>query len=288
VTRLADRTGHCVALYRKAAYSPQQHLANDAAIMDAVVIELARRGWPIVKSSEDAVERGDLPAADLILNMCQGAAASERLVQACRGGPTVVNRPESVLACHRHALVRQLAGSGIPFPRTLIVPTWLGEGAARALADFLATAERVWVKRGDVHAERPDDVACVRPADVPAALATFGARGITRVAVQEHVPGPVVKFYAIADQSFFRYYGADAGPSAAPPEVDPQRLRTIAFAAAARLNLQVFGGDVVLAAPERPVLVDLNDWPSFAPFRDEAARAIARFVHAQAQAGVAA
>src|SRR5437867_4421072 len=37
-------------------------------------------------------------------------------------------------------------------------------------------------------------------------------------------------------------------------------------------------GDVAFPEPDRPVLIDFNDWPSFAPFRDEAARAIADYV----------
>jgi hypothetical protein len=283
-----DHAGHCVALYRKPAYSPQQHLANDVAIMDAVVVELGRRGRHIAKSSEQDLDAGALPAAGLILNMCQGPDASERLCALERKGTTIVNRPESVLACHRHALVRMLAGTSIPFPRTLIVPSWLSEEAASSLAEFLANQETVWVKRGDVHAERPDDVACVRPSQVAARVATFAARGISRLAVQEHVPGPVLKFYGIADQSFFRFYGADAGPAAPPPPVDEAALRSLAFTAAARLGLQIFGGDVVLAAPDQPVLIDINDWPSFAPFRADAAVAIARYLHSHAQAGAAA
>ena len=39
-------------------------------------------------------------------------------------------------------------------------------------------------------------------------------------------------------------------------------------------------GAVVIDAERRPVLIDLNDWPSFAPIRDRAARAIAGHVHA--------
>ncbi len=283
-----DRAGHCVALYRKPAYSPQQHLANDVAIMDAVVVELARRGWRIAKSSEQDLERGELPAADLILNMCQGPDASGRLCSLEREGTTIVNRPQSVLNCHRHALVRILSGTTIPFPRTLIVPTRPTDESARARAEFVADQEMVWVKRGDVHAERPDDVACVRRADVVERIASFAARGIARLAVQQHVAGPVLKFYGVADQSFFRFYGSDAGPTGPVPPVDEAALRAVAFAAAARLGLQVFGGDVVLAAPDRPVLIDINDWPSFAPFRAEAASAIARYVHSYVQAGAAA
>jgi hypothetical protein len=283
-----DYAGHCVALYRKPAYSPQQHLANDVAIMDAVVVELGRRGWHIAKSSEQDLEAGDIPAANLILNMCQGADASERLCALERNGTTIVNRPESVLACHRHALVRLLADTDIPFPRTLIVPSWLSDDAALMLAEFVAGRASVWVKRGDVHAERPDDVACVRAHEVPRRVAAFAARGIARLAVQEHVAGPVIKFYGIADQSFFRFYGSDAGPKAPPPPVDEAALRAVAFAAAARLGLQVFGGDIVLATPDQPVLIDINDWPSFAPFRAEAASAIARYLHSHAEAGAAA
>ncbi|HEX5385771.1 MAG TPA: hypothetical protein VFW66_03635 [Gemmatimonadales bacterium] len=286
---IRDRAGHCVAIYRKPAYSPQQHLANDAAIMDAVVLELARSGWEIARTHEQDVEADRArPAADLILNMCQGAAASARLADVERAGALVVNRPESVLACHRHALVRALAGGDIPFPHTLIVPTWIPDDTARALADFLAGHALVWVKRGDVHAERPDDVLCVEPDEVPACIATFGARGITRLAVQAHVPGPVLKFYGLADQSFFRFYGAEAGAAAPPPRVDEARLRAVAFGAAARLGLNVFGGDVALPAPDAPVLIDINDWPSFAPFRRDAAAAIARYVHNAARTGVAA
>jgi hypothetical protein len=123
---------------------------------------------------------------------------------------------------------------------------------------------------------------------VPERLAAFAARGITRVAVQEHVPGRVLKFYALADQSFFRFYDAEAGPSAPVPGVDEPALRQLVFAAAARLGLQVFGGDVVLAADGRPTLIDINDWPSFAPCRAEASAAIASYLHSYALAGAAA
>jgi hypothetical protein len=285
---MRERAGHCVALHRKPAYSPLQHLANDTAIMNAVVAGLELRGWRVSRSSEERLESGPLPSADLHLNMCQGVTASERLVTLERGGATMVNTPSSVLACHRHQLVRALTNSGIPFPRTLIVPTWLSPEAATALAEFIAPHQSLWVKRGDVHAEAPEDVVLTHSDEVVAALSRFAARGIGKVAVQEHVRGPVLKFYGVADHSFFRFYDARWGPAGPTPVVDEARLRTLAFAAADRLGLHVFGGDVVLPAPDQPVLIDLNDWPSFAPFRAEAAAAIAAFAHAHAQRGVAA
>jgi len=266
-----------VALYRSPSYSPLQHMANDTAIMDATVARLAERGWQVERTLERDVEAGHLPAAELFVNMCQGPVASERLAPVEADGALIVNRPSSVLACHRHRLVRRMADGELAFPRTLIVHT-RSAPTADLSASFGAQAQ-VWIKRGDVHAERPEDVVAVAPGEIRRALEAFAARGISWAAVQEHVSGPVVKFYGVADGRFFRYYGAEAGSAAPPPPVDEGKLRELAFAAARRLELEVFGGDVAVPEPDRPVLIDINDWPSFAPFRDGAADAIAGYIH---------
>jgi hypothetical protein len=266
------------ALYRQASYSPNQHRTNDTAILDATVARLEARGWIATRAGESDVidgSAGGWDEADLVVNMCQGPRASDRLLDREIAGGPIVNRPSSVLSCHRHRLVTLLADRTIAFPRTAIVPT---SGAAE-LDGFGANGRRVWLKRGDVHAERREDVVDLTRDEVPAALTAFAGRGITRVALQEHVPGPVFKFYGIADGRFFRFYEADSGPGGRLPPIDDHRLRELAFAAAARVGLDVFGGDVALPEPDRPVLIDLNDWPSFAPYRDEAARHIADYLH---------
>ncbi len=255
--------------------------------MNAVAAALMVRGWRLSRSSEELLDDGPLPAADLYLNMCQGEPASERLMLLEQAGATLVNTPSSVLACYRHRLVRALSGSGIPFPRTLILPTRLSPEAARVLAAFVGPRQRVWVKRGDVHAVAAEDVVLVRNDQIGSALAQFASRGIGRVAVQEHVRGPVLKFYGVTQRRFFRFYDAKWGPGGPAPVVDEARLRAVAFDAADRLRLQVFGGDVALPAPDRPVLIDLNDWPSFTSCRADAAGAIADYVHTHARHGVA-
>jgi hypothetical protein len=270
------------ALYRSPSYSPLQHMANDAAVMDATVARLAGLGWQVERTLERDVEAGHVPAADLFVNMCQGPVASERLAPVESDGALIVNRPSSVLACHRHRLVRRMAASDLAFPRTVIVHTRGAPPAGRELAESFRAGTQVWIKRGDVHAERAEDVVAVPPDGIAAALEAFATRGISWAAVQEHVPGPVVKFYGVADGRFFRYYGAEAGSAAPPPPVDEPKLRALAFAAAQMLELDVFGGDVAVPAPDRPVLIDINDWPSFAPFRDAAAEAIAGYIHERA------
>lgn len=272
---MTDHAPRVLALYRQPSYSPNQHRANDTAILDATVTCLAAMGWDVARASEGEVLTNSLPSADLILNMCQGPDASECLLPIESSGVPIINRPSSVLGCHRHRLVTLLAGRPIAFPRTAVIST-----TGRAELDGFGTdGRRVWVKRGDVHAERLEDVVTVDRAGLRAAIDAFSGRGIARVALQEHVPGPVLKFYGVADGRFFRYYGAEAGPSGPVPAVDEARLRALAFGAAAELQLDVFGGDVALPAPDQPTLIDLNDWPSFAPFRDDAAQHIAAYAH---------
>jgi len=273
---VADRA---VAIYRNPRFSPQRHLSNDRAIMDATVAALTDLGWTIEASDERQIEDGRVPPAALYVNMCQGPVASERL-RAAINGARAVNPPASVLNCHRHRLVELMRGSDLPFPMTELHDT---ATLAREGATALATnGTRLWLKRGDVHAEKPEDVVATDATGLAAAAEQFRARGIGRVAVQTHIAGPVVKFYALADGSFFHWYFADPADCA---DVDAEALKALAVRAAAVAGLEIFGGDLVVGADGRPVLIDLNDWPSFAPVRERAARAIARYIHTQARNG---
>src|SRR6266567_3461178 len=192
-----------VALYRSPTYSPAQHRSNDTAILDDTITALEQRGWQVTRSGEADVAAGRLPAADLYVNMCQGPAASERLL----------------------------------------------------------------------------DVVPAKEAGVTDAIATFARRGVARVALQAHVGGPIVKFYAIADGRFFSWYAADPGRV----DISEEKLKKLVFAAARAVGLEVFGGDVAFPEPDAPVLIDLNDWPSFAPVR--AAAAIAAYIDEKAAIG---
>ena len=267
-----------VAVYRRPSYSPLQHRSNDTAILAETAAELARRGWRVTNTSEQEVEQGRLPPGALYLNMCQGSLASEQLMPLEADGALVVNRPTSVLNCHRHRLVKRMAASGLSFPRTLIQGSSAPPPSPGQLKELAPDGHAVWIKRGDVHAERREDVVATAVDDVGDTLRAFAERGIAWVALQQHVPGPVVKFYAVTDGRFFRWYGADAGFGNERPEIDEDRLKALAFDAAALLGLEVFGGDVAFPKANRPVLIDINDWPSFAPFRTEAAGAIAEYI----------
>ena len=269
---------HLVAIYRSPSYSPLQHGVNDTAILDATVARLEAAGWRATRTNEAEVEQGRLPAAELYLNMCQGSLAAEQLMPLESDGIVVVNRPSSALNCHRYRLVKKLGDSTLSFPRTLIHASSAPVPPPAQLNALSPDHQKVWIKRGDVHAERPEDVLATTLEHVADSLRAFAARGIPWVALQEHVPGPVVKFYGVTDGRFFNWYGAATGFEGERPQVDENRLKALAFEAATVLGLEVFGGDVAFPEPDRPVLIDINDWPSFAPFREEAARAIAAYI----------
>ena len=185
------------------------------------------------------------------------------------------------------ALVTVMSAHASPPSRRRASSCAAGTPSRTRLRELAGDGGSVWIKRGDVHAERREDVVRATVDGLAAALAMFAARGIPCVAVQEHVPGPLVKFYGVADSRLFRWYGADAGFGMERPRIDEDRLKALAFDAAALLGLEVFGGDVAFPEPDRPVLIDINDWPSFAPFRAEAAGAIAQFVQDRVESRVA-
>src|SRR3989442_15529164 len=127
------------------------HRRNDTAILDATVDELEHRGWSVTRSVEGEVAAGRLPAADLYVNMCQGPAASERLLNLVPPDALAVNPPESVLNCHRHRLVARMEAAGLPFPRTLIVPTADPQALIPLGHQLNGDGRAGWGKGGDVH-----------------------------------------------------------------------------------------------------------------------------------------
>jgi hypothetical protein len=247
-----------VGVLREPEFSPGR-VEDDAAILERTASALRRRGFDVRVGSTTLLAQD----ADAVLAMCQSDAALAALDRhAAR--VAVINAPRAIRNCHRRVTARLLARAGVPFPPTRFVDVRDGGGAAPC-----------WVKRADVHAMHPDDV-IYAPSDdqLASAFAGFAARGISEVAVQEDVAGTVVKFYGLADGNFFRCYTETADVPAPIPV-----LWEVARAAAAALALDVFGGDLVVPPDGRPVVIDVNDWPSFARCRDEAAEAIADYVH---------
>ena len=104
-----------------------------------------------------------------------------------------------------------------------------------------------------------------------------------------HLVGDLIKFYGIKGSPYFYwFYPFDKGHSKYGHEMingesqglkfDVDYLKEICNRAADELNTVIYGGDCIVSAEGDIRIIDFNDWPSFAPCRDEAAPHIAKQV----------
>jgi len=263
-----------IGIYREKECSPGRHQSNDAQLLEAVAANLRGRGCSVELTTLEQARTRRAGVA-LVFSMCQGRAALE-LLAGWERGVQIVNSPRAARNTHRDRLPGLMQRAGVPFPATQIVPT---TGPVRLVA---AVQDGLWLKRGDVHASVSADVQRVDSLEAfEAGRAEFVSRGIGAAAVQAHRSGDEIKFYGLAGSEFFHWFYS--GPSAGYA-FDPAALPRLAARAAAAAGLDVYGGDVIVSPSGELTLIDLNDWPSFAPCRERAADAIAdsltRRVHA--------
>ena len=264
-----------VGISREKEYSPGRHQSNDALLLEAVTGRLRVRGSRVDLMMLDLAEPAPADAA-LVFSMCQGRAALERLLAWERDGARIVNSPRAALNTYRDRLPGVMANAGVPFPRTELVST----NGHRRLDQPCGAG--FWLKRGDVHASVSRDVQWIDSSDaLEAGCAEFRSRGIAAAAVQEHRPGDEIKFYGVAGGLFFHWFYS--GASRGYP-FDRARLPRLAAGAAQAAGLEIFGGDVIVSPSGELTLIDLNDWPSFAPCREAAADAIADYLARRAHA----
>lgn len=268
---------------RAGAYSPN-HIGNDAAIFNATVEQLRKRGCEVNIYSEE--EFRTLPLQeDIIVNMCREHASIERLQRLeDEEGKLVINSGHGIENCTRERMTRMLIGNGIPYPESIIVDT--DENVIPALEK--AGFGSCWIKRGDFHAMHKEDVSYCRHAEeAQEVLQEFFYRGIRRAVINRHLPGDLIKFYGIAGQPFFyHFYPFEAGHSkyglesingdAQGLKFDEDYLRSICQQAAEVLDVKVYGGDCIVDPDGSIRIIDFNDWPSFAPCRTQAAPWIAK------------
>jgi glutathione synthase/RimK-type ligase-like ATP-grasp enzyme len=202
--------------------------------------------------------------------MCQGRSALDRLMDWERNGATIMSSPRAARNTHRDMLPQQMRNAAINFPSTRLLDAIQHQSGA---AEFKGP---IWLKRGDVHAAVAADVQRLEDhAQLADALDEFQKRGISTVALQAHCSGDELKFYGIGDGDFFYWYYSrePRGHS-----FDSKALQQLAARAAAATGLDIYGGDVIVDRLGNLTLIDLNDWPSFAPCRDAAADAIANLI----------
>jgi glutathione synthase/RimK-type ligase-like ATP-grasp enzyme len=265
-----------VGLYREAECSPGVHRSNDALLLDRVATVLRSRGCAVEVRTLTANGHAARHPEGVVFSMCQGRVALDILARWEDEGVHIVNAPRAALNTYREHLPRLMAAAGIPFPATTLIAT--SKGADQGVE----VNGGFWLKRGDMHASVSADVQWVdSPERLRAGLKEFAGRGITRAALQRHAEGDEIKFYGVAGRRFFHWFyskRANDGIAAARHPLDPAALEQLASRAAAAAGLAIYGGDVIVSPSGALTLIDLNDWPSFAPCRNEAADAIAGYL----------
>ncbi len=269
---------------RAGAYSPN-HIGNDAAIFNAAAEHLRKRGCEVNIYSEEMFREMEI-SEPIILNMCREQASISKLQALEDEGCLVINSGFGIENCTRERMTRILLGNKIPYPDSLIVNT--NENVIDDLKN--AGFSSCWIKRGDFHAMHKEDVSyCRHPEEAQEVLHEYFYRGIQRAVINRHLVGDLIKFYGVSGQPFFYwFYPFDEGHSKYGHEAingksqglafDEEKLKSMCQAASDILDVKIYGGDCIVDKDGSIRIIDFNDWPSFAPCRQEAAPYIAKCV----------
>ena len=275
----------CWGIFRERAHSPGRE-SDDAEILRLTAKTLEARGFEVSVKSPEEIADSHEPRPPAIFLMCEGIEILRRLQAWEAAGVRIVNTPVAVLDTYRKRSLRRWEAAHIAFPSSRVVAT-------RRPPPDLGPRLRypIWVKRSDVHYTEAGDVVRASTAEaVHDALAGLARRGISEAVLQAHVEGDLLKFYGVgridrpagtgpAAPWFRHFYHQDQRVQGYP--FDLRALMDLAGRAAAVLGLEIFGGDAIVTPRGDLALIDLNAWPSFALFRDEAAAEIAAYLESR-------
>jgi glutathione synthase/RimK-type ligase-like ATP-grasp enzyme len=254
---------------RKTEFSPNHEL-NDFLMIQKTAEELKNLGAKVKVYREEDIFTEEIKE-DFIFSMVQSPDGSKRLLDIAKKKKFVINTPESVRNCYRYNMNRILEENKIPFPKSIIAETDTNDFG------FLKSFEnKIWVKRGDAHAVQREDVIYLDDKNkVSYVLKEFSNRGLKSCTIQNHIEGDTIKFYSVYGQDLFYWYTTDLKYCSSFDEV---RLKKLAGDSAKALGLEVFGGDAIVTKNSEIFIVDINDWPSFAPIRDRASKVIGKLI----------
>jgi len=265
----------CWGIFRERTNSPGRE-TDDAEILRLTAKHLEADGFQVGLKSAEEVGSLTEPRPRFVFLMCEGVDVLRQLELWQAAGVRHVNEPLAVLNTYRERMIAQFVEADVPFIESRLVST-----TERPRSQRLP----VWVKRADVHNTREGDVVFATTEEgIWSALAGLAGRGIDRAVLQPHVEGDLIKFYGIGpgggpegEPPWFRWF-YHKGQRVAGHPFDRHQLARLVSMAAAALGLLVYGGDVIVTPAGDIVLLDLNAWPSFALYRDEAAVAIASYL----------
>ena len=274
---------------RNIEFSPN-HRGNDDEIFMLTAAELIKLGCTInIYSEGEFIEMATL-YEDYIFTMARSKTTVKKLQQLQQMDKLVINSGFGIEQCYRVNMTLNLIKNNIPYPKSIVVST---EDPDEHIFQKV-NSPTFWIKRGDFHAIHKEDVSFVKGSVHGVnILKEYRLRNITEVVVSEHLYGDLVKFYGVAGTDFFHwFYPIEFNHSKFNIEAvngssgyynfDETLLKKYGADAAAALNVDIYGGDAIISPDGDINIIDLNDWPSFAPCRKEASGYIAQRIYKQA------
>ncbi|MFT4033665.1 MAG: hypothetical protein QM669_14690, partial [Siphonobacter sp.] len=275
-----------IGVPRNKKFSPN-HVGNDDAIFSLTIKELEKQGYRVQVYREDEFASLTQVPQKAIFTMAREKHLLKKLQALEVKGTVVVNSGFGIERCFRTNMTRNLISNNIPYPKSFVVPTsYTGDNVFDQL-----TGKGYWIKRGDFHAIHKEDVTfAASRQEARDILREYQLRDIPDAVISEHLHGDLVKFYAVRGTNFFYWfypydhnhhkyadYEAINGKSL-HHAFNEAELQRVATASAEALGIYIYGGDAIVNKDGSFHMIDVNDWPSFAPCRDQAAPYIAELL----------
>ena len=276
-----------LCISRGVKYSPNL-AGSDALIFDVVTGVLKKMGHEVTTISEEEMLQQDYASYERVMTM---ARDSYNLVMLEKDADAqtlakFINSIDGILTCtNKAAVAAQMLEAGIPQPEFIVGRHH--DIMFCSVEDKNDIVPPLWLKNCDNSAVVADDtVFCPSKEKFDEAFRNLENRDVNLWMAQEHQPGDLVKFYGVEGTSFFSWNYASEGHSKFGLEevngkekgyhFNAARIKLYADMIAKKLNVPIYGGDVIIDEEGEFCFIDFNDFPSFSSCRDEAAKAIAQ------------
>jgi hypothetical protein len=276
-----------LGVHRNRKFSPN-HIGNDDAIFSLTAKELVKMGCKISICSEDELLEMNEVTQPKIFTMARQKEVVKKLQDFENNGTQVINSAFGIENCYRTNLTNALNLNNVPVADSYIVPTSYNENDVFDKID----SKGYWIKRGDFHAIHKEDVSfAVTREEAKEILREYALRDIPDAVISGHLIGDLVKFYGVRGTDFFFWFYpydnnhhkyADyqsINGNSVYHAFDAAHLKSVATDAAEVVGIAIYGGDAIVSKDGSFRIIDLNDWPSFAPCRDQAAGHIAHMLY---------
>lgn len=274
---IKNNNKHILAITRFAEYSPNSE-NKDFMIIKDVVDLLKKDGYDVrIKNEKDIDFEKDY--CPYVISMARNPRVIECLEKWEKEGCIVINSTKSCRNCYREIQTKLLQKNDVKIPQSEVIIAKNEDFFDKTSTLF---QDAFWLKRADFQTIEEIDVVKVNDLNkAKQVIKNYSLRGIDKAIISKNIEGDVIKFYGVRGEDFFYYYyptedkfhnKVNVGTNR--NKLDEKRLRQQTIKAAQVLDLDIYGGDVIVDDKGDTYIIDMNDFPSFSLCRKQASMAI--------------